>query len=171
MHDIQFSKGRLTLGRHALERFHMQRMILSPVQWAACQLPIKLKWKSVKFSSANSKYVPNGSGGVYTFVVKPDIADHPACSYLLYVGKADKSFRERYYAYLQDKRLGDKSRRPHVEDMLSKWDGHLWFYYAEIDRQELIPSIEEILLAAYLPPTNKSFPGEVKRALQKFFGN
>lgn len=171
MHDIPFSTGRVTLGRHALERFHLQRMILSPVQWATCSLPIKLKWKHVKFSPENSRHVPNATGGVYTFVVKPDIAEHPACSYLLYVGKADKSFRERYYAYIKDKRLGDKSRRPHVEEMLNKWDGHLYFYYAEIERQELIQTIEQILLAAYLPPTNKSFPGEVQRALQRFFGN
>ena len=170
MHDISFIQGRITGGRRALERFHMKRMILSPSQWAACSLPVELKWNHVKFTEENVQYLPQDCGGVYTFVVQPGIANHPSCSYLLYVGKTERqNFRTRYRDYLRDKRLGDKSRRPHVEEMLNKWDGYLWFYYAVIGKEELIDPIEKILMTAYLPPTNKDFPGEVQRALQRFF--
>ncbi len=171
MHDISFVPGRVIGGKSALGLYHLKRMILSPKQWRACRLPIELKWEYVRFNEKNAQHLPSDYGGVYTFVVQPGIANHPACSYLLYVGKTEKqNFRTRYRDYLRDKKLRDKSRRPHVEEMLSKWNGHLWFYYARIDQEELIDSIERILLTAYLPPVNKIFPGEAQQSLKRFFG-
>lgn len=170
MHDLAFAPGRI-VARHELDPYHIKRMVLSPKQWADCSLPVSLRWEFKKFTEDNSKHIPNDCGGIYTFVVQPNIADHPACSYLMYVGKADNSLRSRYYKYLEERRLGDASRRPHVEEMLKTWEGYLWFYYAKVDRKDVIHSVEQLLLAAYLPPTNKEFPAEVRRALQRLFGN
>jgi hypothetical protein len=108
--------------------------------------------------------------GVYTFLVQPGIANHPCCSYLLYVGETkNQDFRRRYQQYLREKQAGDESVRPHVTDMLQKWDGFLWFYYATIARADLIEDVENALLTAYLPPTNKEFPAKVGRALRRLF--
>jgi hypothetical protein len=168
MYDIvPHARGRRTRG---LGDFHVKRMILSPFQWAACRLPLDLIWEAVKFTHRNMRMIPT-TRGVYTFLVQPGIANHPCCSYLLYVGETEnQNFRRRYQQYLREKRAGDESRRPHVTDMLEKWDGFLWFCFARIDQADLIKHVEDALLTAYLPPTNKEFPARVSRALKTLLG-
>lgn len=143
-------------------------MILSPTQWQTCKLPVKLAWHAVKFHGDNAARVPENRRGVYTFVVKPGIARHPSCSYLLYVGKVEnQAFRARFRQYLTEKAKGENSRRPHVTEMLLKWEGFLWFYYAEISKKTKIKIVENRLLAAYLPPSNRAFPSTIRRAVAK----
>lgn len=156
--------------KHGLGDFHVKRMILSPFQWAACRLPVALNWDVVRFTQNNLRMIPR-TCGVYTFLVQPGIANHPCCSYLLYVGETEnQNFRQRYQQYLREKQAGDESRRPHVTDMLQKWDGFLWFCFAKIDQAEMIEKVEKVLLTAYLPPTNKTFPAKVSWALRGLFG-
>jgi len=168
MYDIvPHARGRK---RRALADFHVKRMVLSPYQWAACSLPVDLSWKAVKFTRRNTTTIPEAKG-VYTFIVQPGIANHPCCSYLLYVGETEsQTFRRRYRQYLRERRAGDQSRRPHVTDMLEKWDGFLWFCFATIEKHSLIGDVENALLTAYLPPSNKTFPAKVGHALRKLFG-
>lgn len=73
-----------------------------------------------------------------------------------------RDFRVRYREYLKDLREGIKSRRPHVAGMLTKWNGFLWFYFAEINDDSAIEPTEDALLEAYLPPTNVEMPGKLR---------
>lgn len=168
MYDIvPHPRGR---GRRDLGDFHIKRMVLAPFQWAACRLPVDLTWEAVKFTRSNTRMIPM-TRGVYTFLVQPGIANHPCCSYLVYVGETEnQNFKRRYQQYLREKRAGDESARPHVTDMLEKWDGFLWFCFAKIDQADLIEDVENALLTAYLPPSNKTFPAKVSRALRVLFG-
>lgn len=103
---------------------------------------------------------------MYSFVVQPGIAQHPNCSYLLYVGKTKRTFRARYQEYLRDLNKDSQgTRRPHVTVMLQKWEKYLWFYYAHVDGEKLINQVETALIAAYLPPTNKDLPGTLQQAV------
>lgn len=132
---------------------------------------MQLNWKIVRFSQTDLNNVPDDVQGVYTFVLKPGVADHPACAYLLYVGKTERQgFRQRYKQYLRDLKAGSESRRPHVTEMLEKWHEFLWFCYAPVGKHDIIDAIEKALLSAYLPPTNKDFPAEISRSLRKLFG-
>jgi len=79
--------------------------------------------------------------------------------------------RDRFSQYLSDKKRGDLSRRLHVVEMLDKWDGYLWFYYAVIHKRKDIKKVENALLAAYLPPSNHKFPASVRHALAKIFSH
>lgn len=167
MHDILAHGGKSK--RWTLADFHIKRMILSPSQWKACQLPVDLRWKAVPFMDSYARQIPE-TCGVYTFLVQPGIANHPQCSYLLYVGKTEEQdFRRRYRQYLREKKVGDESRRPHMTEMLEKWDGFLWFCYASV-QCHLIDKVEKALLTAYLPPTNKDFPAKVSAKLKRLFG-
>ena len=79
--------------------------ILNPSQWSALTLPVTLNWNIVRFSQNQVLNVQDDEVGVYSFVVKPDIANHSNCSYLMYVGQTtDQSFRTRYRQYLQYQR-------------------------------------------------------------------
>ena len=106
--------------------------------------------------------------GVYTFVVEPGIADHPAVHYLMYVGMTDKQdFRRRYAQYLREPSC--EKRREHIAQLIEKWPNHLWFYYAELPQGPRIGRLESSLLAAYLPPLNDEFPAEVRRTIKRVF--
>jgi hypothetical protein len=160
------------LGAYVLADYRMWRMVLAPTQWQSYSSTVNLSWQGVKFEPRNASKVPNNANGVYSFVVKPEIADHPSCAYLLYVGKAQRqALRDRFTQYFDEKAKGEKSRRPHVTEMLLKWEGFLWFYYAEISSTVKINEIEDSLLAAYLPPSNRQFPSSVRHAVKKLFAH
>lgn len=147
-------------------------MILSPGQWCACNLPLSLQWETIRFAKENVGKVPEDRKGVYTFVIQPGIANHPAISYLLYVGKVEKQgFRNRFRQYLGERIAGEKARRVHVTEMLDKWEGYRWFCFAAVDDEGQIEAVEDALLAAYLPPVNKDFPGTISRSIKKLFGH
>ena len=150
------------LGSYLIKRF-----ILSPSQWAGYANPTVLRWKRVKFSASNVASVPS-SNGVYSFVVDPEICNHPATHYLLYIGRArGVTLRGRFGDYLREQ-VKDKGR-PHMKMMLNKWKDHLWFYYAEVPDASAIDALEEDLLAAYLPPFNRSFPATIREVIHVVF--
>lgn len=168
MDDI-FSKPPETF---KLGDYRLWRMVLSPQQWSSCKLPVSLVWHAVEFKRANLKRIPKNSKGVYTFVVKPGIANHPSCAYLMYVGKTERQvLRDRFSQYFSEKEKGEASRRPHVTEMLLKWETFLWFYFAEISDTTLIKQVEDQLLSAFLPPSNRTFPTRVRRKIAKVFAH
>ncbi len=139
-------------------------MILNPNCWGQYPNRVNLSWNMVKFTPDDVLRVPNTTCGVYSFVVIPGIANHISCSYLLYVGKTTRNFRQRYQEYLRDQ--SQPRKRPHVFEMLNKWKEHLWFCYATIRQVDIIGDIENDLLAAYLPPYNKEFPAEIREPMK-----
>ena len=166
MHDIF---GKPSPAQWNLSDFHLKRMVLSPDHWRNYKTSLTLKWERVQFSRENASQIPDDSVGVYTFLVQPGIAQHPECSYLLYVGKTERSFRSRYDSYLSDWKKGDRSTRPHVTEMLEKWQGFLWFSYAPITQANQIITVEDALLAAFLPPVNRDFPANVSTSVKRLF--
>lgn len=151
--------------RRELKEYNVERFILSPKQWKQYNQHVNLRWDCVLFDKANGKYVPNNQSGVYTFVIKPSIADHPACSYLMYVGKAEKqSLRRRFLQYFSEISR-EKGGRPKIKVMLKLWSGYIWFCYAPINDKDKISLVEKELINAYLPPMNEEFPGEIKQAI------
>lgn len=148
--------------------YRIERMILSPKHWATFNMPNTLNWKITKFDSANAGNVPATQFGVYSFVVQPGIAGHSACSYLMYVGKAeDQSLRKRFHQYFAH--FKDTSRRTNISKLLRLWQGHIWFCYAPIADQSKIDDAEQALLNAYLPPFNKRYKGVVAKQLRYLF--
>lgn len=148
-----------------LKKYHINRVVLSPERWVAFASPVPLSWAVVRFDRSQQDLVPGNSGGVYTFIVKPGIANHPECAYLLYVGKAEnQSLRKRFIQYFHERSA--RKGRPKVQRMLNLWENHLWFCYATIEDTDQIDSIEHGLISAYLPPMNDEFPAEVRRAMK-----
>lgn len=161
MHDI------LTY-QHSTEfqSFEVKLMILNPNLWVKYPNRIRLSWQRIKFHASEVSNVPDDSNGVYSFVVIPDIAEHIACAYMLYVGKTERNFRARYKEYLNDQDLTKKTNRFHIRDMLNKWKDHLWFCYAPINQAMLITQIERDLINSYLPPYCKEYPAEVREPMR-----
>ena len=145
-------------------KVHTVKFILDPNKWGNLTLPVTLNWTMIPFHQNQVQNVPNDKVGVYSFIVKPDIANHTNCSYLMYVGQTThQSFRLRYTQYLHDQRT--KKGRLYVVHMLSTWPEHLWFCYAPIQQVEYIGEIEDRLKIAYVPPVNRDWPAETRGAM------
>ena len=144
---------------HAIER-----VVLSPKLWADCKLSIPLHWTVVKYDKSEKDKLPKTTG-VYTFIVKPGIANHPECSYLLYVGKTDQqTLRTRFLQYFSEAKK--KKGRAHIKLMLDIWKDHLWYCFATIDDASIIDDIENALRDAYVPPMNREFKGVIGEAIK-----
>lgn len=139
-------------------KMHAPRIILSPKRWATWKSTISLEWSMVPFKKSEKTNVPEDKSGVYTFVIKPTVADHPANAYLLYVGKTEKqSLRTRFNDYFSEAKK-PKGRAP-IKGMLRHWIPYLWFCFAPVDKVEDIFEIEELLIGAFVPPANQEYPG------------
>jgi hypothetical protein len=151
-----------------IKDYHVPRFILCPIQWSAYPCQVQLTWQKIKFTASNVNLVPDNKVGVYSFVVNAEVAQHPACSYLLYIGKVrDQNFRKRYKQYLGT--LASWKSRPHIADMIEKWADHLWFYYAEVANTSLIDQLEEDLISAFLPPVNRQWPAKITHVMRMIF--
>jgi len=99
---------------------------------------------------------------VYLFSVKIGVAGLPG-EYLMYVGKTTRNFRVRFSEYLSEQ--NSPVGRFSVKDALSRWEGHLWFYYAPIADPGVIKQCEDRLISALIPPLNTDFPANVAEAV------
>lgn len=145
-----------------LREHTIERLILSPRLWAECRLSTTLQWTVVKYDKSEKDKLPETTG-VYTFIVKPGIANHPECSYLLYVGKTDhQTLKTRFLQYFSEAKK--KKGRAHIKVMLDVWKDHLWYCFASIDDASIIDDIENTLLNAYVPPMNREFKGIIGEA-------
>ena len=152
--------------RAKLKKYEVVKVILSVDQWSKYNNTAHLIWNTVKFNRSETKNVPDDQQGVYSFVVKPGIANHPECAFLLYVGQTEKqTFRKRFGQYLREPKK--KKPRPKIKRMMDLWgENNLWFCYAKIDDPEFIKKTEDQLIMAYIPPMNDEFPAEIKPALK-----
>lgn len=142
---------------------HSWSFFLWPRRWQSYADASKKDWKMVKLEKPNKKNIPKTSG-IYSLLVQPMIADHPACTFLVYIGKSD-DLNRRFGEYLnKEKKV---TGRPKVFRILHKCEAHAWFCYFTID-MDALDEAEDKLLAAYLPPCNDSYPAEVRRVVGAF---
>ncbi len=129
------------------------RMMLHTPAWIAYTATTPLVWSSTPFS--NLSVIPDETG-VYSFVAHAGVADHPACNYLLYVGKAQKqTLKTRVSQY---RRVNNRNS---ITLMLENWRDKLHVYFAPVANRALITDIENELLKALIPPFNTALPGNL----------
>ena len=150
--------------RDHLKSYAIDGFVLSPKLWSECLLPVHLNWEMVKYDRSERLKLPE-TAGVYTFIVKPGIANHPECSYLLYVGKTDKqTLRKRFLQYFSEEQK--PKGRTHIKFMGHRYRAHLWYCFAKIDDVSLIDTIEKALICAYIPPMNREFDGIIGEGMK-----
>jgi len=134
---------------------------LRPDMWKK-YLPTHV-WNGEKLDPTKANDIPDKSG-IYTLILQPSIADHPACSYLMYVGQT-KSLRDRFRDYLtSEKRI---TGRPKIFTFLNLYDGFICFYYTLV-KMDALDNVENALMDAYQPPLNTEFKGTLGNARSAF---
>jgi hypothetical protein len=136
------------------KKIHSHEIVLWPRRWNGYRFETSLTWQIHRLMIAEKPHIPD-QPGIYTLLVQPGIAHHPACSYLMYVGKT-KSLHRRFGEYLQEKNRD--TGRPRILRLLNGYPDHVWFCFTELLESEL-HNAEEALIEAYLPPCNEQFPG------------
>jgi len=151
-------------------KLYTRSFTLWPMRWREylTKTQYNFKWKKYAFTKRSVDNIPR-EYGVYTFVLKPNIANH--CSaYLMYIGKAKNETlyeRIKYYFAEKDKMTG----RPKVKTFLNIYDPqYIYIYCAILKNRSRIDKIEGDLIGAFLPPVNDDYPAEIRRIMKaKFF--
>lgn len=137
------------------------RFFLWPRQWAKC-VDIH-KWQIYKLDESEIDRIPIQSG-VYSLLIQPGIADHPACSYLMYIGQAT-SLRKRFMDYLNERKR--ETGRPKIYRLFNKYQSFVFFCCAAVEKSDLT-KVENNLLNAYIPPANDQYPAEIRKIVKAF---
>ncbi len=142
-------------------RIHQYSFTLWPQRWATYSE--MHEWKLSKLIASERDKIPIGSG-IYTLLTIPEIANHPACSYLMYVGQT-VSLRRRFGEYLNQEQR--ESGRPKIFRFLKMYSKQVWFCFTLVD-PSLLDATEEGLKNAYIPPLNDRYSGVLGKVVGAF---
>ena len=136
---------------------HFWDILLWPRLWQSYPCRRPCNWEICRLRDVERESVPD-QPGIYTLLVQPGIADHPACSYLMYVGQTT-SLHRRFGDYLNRERR--ETGRPKVFRLLNKYADHLWFCFSHLPK-EFLTEVEDALVVAFVPPCNDQLPAEIR---------
>lgn len=145
------------------EKIHTIQFVLWPRKWQEFSDVCILNWQFHRLVDFERRSIPDESG-IYTLLVQPGIANHPVCSYVMYVGKTT-SLRRRFGEYLNKEKR--ETGRPKIFWLLNTYPDHTFFCCAPVSETDL-KSVEDALTAAYRPPANSRFSAEVRQARRAF---
>lgn len=138
---------------------HSHDFILWPTKWETYSK--SHEWHLIKLVDSERDNIP-ASPGIYTLIVKPNVADHPANSYLMYVGQST-SLRRRFGEYLNKERK--PSGRPKIFMFLKMYPNNVWFCFTQVQPSSL-NIVESGLRDALFPPLNEQFSGKLSQVMK-----
>jgi hypothetical protein len=146
--------------------YYCQTFTLHPKQLGSLKLPVDLKWNRIRFAKENADQVLE-QPGVYAFVISHDDPGLPSHGYVLYIGqtkgkKTTRSLRVRMKEYFREQ---ERPKRPRIYEMLNKWKGFLFFYFAAVDPAVVnLLDVEAQLNDAMIPPySQQDFSAEIRK--------
>ena len=142
---------------------HSPPITMWPKKWKSYPNPRVLSWKLVRLVNASRNSVPFKSG-IYSLLIRPDIAAHPSCSYLMYIGQT-VDLRTRFGNYLTSERK--ETGRAKLFRLLNRYDEYLWFCFCEVPEADL-DTVEDALIEAYVPHANGDFPADMRPVVRAF---
>ena len=140
---------------------HEHQFILWPRQWSG--YVDTHNWKTYNLNENQKVNIPDNPG-IYSLLIQPGIANHPACSYLMYIGKTT-SLRRRFSNYLNERKR--ETGRPKIFRILNKYKNYMKFCYTIVDEDDL-ETVENNLLIAFIPPNNDQFPVQLRPLIGAF---
>jgi excinuclease UvrABC nuclease subunit len=139
---------------------HSPRIHLWPWQWKAYKASANLQWTWVPFEESATGSVPEGPG-VYAFLIEPRLATNLPAAYPMYVGKTDRSLRQRFSEYHLEAQ--NPNKRLHIIMLIQRYQEFLYFYCAPLDPPVSPEAVESELIDAIVPPVNRRFSAKVSR--------
>ena len=148
---------------------HQVRAIIWPSRWRSADIERVPEWTEVKFGNDTAKCVPK-TPGIYAFCIAIDCDIAPRNVVVAYIGKSEKSLRDRFRNYLSERKWG--SRRNHIRRLFKHWGNDLYFSYWSIsDISCDLKEIELTLNDAIVPPfVTNDYSATVRREVHMFRG-
>lgn len=149
---------------------HRHEFYLWPKRWQSYPKDKAYEWIMVQLVGEQHPSIPDVPG-IYTLLIQPRIAGHPACSFLMYVGRA-KSLNKRFGNYLGPEKRA--TGRPKIFELLNRYPDNVWFCYTQVSSKEEyeewdLYEIELALWEAYIPPKNDMRPARPKAPRRALF--
>jgi hypothetical protein len=149
-----------------------ENFVLHPEYWKSYKSISLLSWKNVRFDAASRATVPK-KPGLYAFAVQPPHSDFPTSSWLFYIGEVGatgsgvRTLWRRYKEYLNEL---DKNVRKKVGVILCRYNGHVRFYFCELDPGQIdLKEVETSLISALWPEANiNDFAAHMRGTRQAF---
>ncbi|RME04378.1 MAG: hypothetical protein D6816_09765 [Bacteroidetes bacterium] len=145
-------------------RAHRITFTLWSRRWDDFKASVTLNWKDHPFVPEEKINIPP-TPGVYAFLLQPRIANGLEASYVLYIGESS-NLQERFDNYLQE--IKSKNARPRIRVYLNQYKSFLRFCCATLPSGVSTTTIEDALLAAFIPPLNVKLPAEVRAVVAAF---
>ncbi|MEO5912540.1 MAG: hypothetical protein ABIP95_16770 [Pelobium sp.] len=135
-------------------KFHVRKFFLHPKSWEdpVNQISFSINWTSVKFEETNKDSIPR-SKGVYAFSVKPEYLGLFETNYLFYIGKTNRTLRERFAEYVADAK-GKGKPRAKVFHMMKMFSDYLHFNFAPLNTTLEVNLAEDQLINTFVPNVN-----------------
>ncbi|MDD3645129.1 MAG: hypothetical protein PHR19_06330 [Bacteroidales bacterium] len=113
--------------------------------------------------------LPEDKGGLYFFYIKHPILPG-AIDYLMYIGQVQKTAsrnlkvrcREYFYDFNNANKQDKRTRK--VRKMIKRWGKYLYLRYIKLDDNDLINSLESLLINNIRPPFNSTIPNKIYHA-------
>ena len=149
--------------------------IINPTFWENIDDSVKsvvnTKWEEIKFftdekeQNSQINLLPNDKGGIYIFVVKPNIIPDTHL-YIMYIGRAhissSQNLRKRCKCYYNES-------RPKLKRMIEHWWKYIYVRYLPLENNDLINKVEAELINKIVPPCNDEIPNqEIRNAVKAF---
>lgn len=142
---------------------HSYEFVLWPRKWREFRDIYVLSWQTYQLIEHERPNVPDAAG-IYSLLVQPGIASHPACSYVMYVGQTT-SLHRRFGEYLTKERR--ETGRPKIFRLLNLYPDHIFFCCVPVSETDL-STMEDALRSAYIPPANDQLPADISRIRRAF---
>ena len=136
---------------------------LWPERWTSIKDIGSLNWQTYPFDIEYIAEIP-ALTGIYSLVINPGVTNHPQ-RYLCYIGKSDRTLRDRYLEYLRES--NNIKGRPKLLRLLNKWKSYIEFCYVPVQNGNA-KELEEKLLDAFIPPFNSIFSAEINKVVKAF---
>ncbi len=110
-----------------------------------------------KFEHSITDRLDKKDKGIYMFVLEDLNSFGPQFSYLLYVGRAQKtnSFRQRFYTYRGY--IGSHEAPENYKFMTNFWSENTYIHFFKIEDDDKIVEIEKEIVRNLRPPLNSDY--------------
>ena len=132
-----------------------------PARWGAVAGRERLRWERFDFDAGAVDTIPQHPG-FYCFFLGPPPDGLPPVGYPLYLGKTERTLRQRYREYLREQAAGEG--RTHVRKFLDVFEGELAFLCTTFNgTHDEVMAMERALLDALMPAYSDSgYSAEVR---------
>jgi hypothetical protein len=173
--DLSIIDPRLIMEKKDILKFFSEQFTINPFSWEDIEeinkylhiedmQEIKYMQYDMCHYSEELKEMPEDSGGIYFFYIKnPIIPD--MINYLVYIGRAkytqDQNLKKRCREYFYDYKNvkdNDSDRVQTVRSMIKKWGNYLYLKYIKLNDNNIIDSLESLLINNIRPPFNSQIP-------------